>query len=72
MYACVAGAMRALNLKGIVHRDLKPQNILLCHQDKAVATASPADITLKIGAFFIFVTSTNFTLFRFEQLCIVL
>ncbi len=46
------GAMRALNSKGIVHRDLKPQNILLCHSgSKSVSSA--ADITLKIGKYFI-------------------
>lgn len=43
----LAGAMRALFVKGIVHRDLKPQNILLSHTCKSLP--APAKITLKIG-----------------------
>lgn len=42
----IAGAMRALYVKGIVHRDLKPQNILLCHKK---ANPMPHDITLKVS-----------------------
>lgn len=45
----LAGAMRALFLKGIVHRDLKPQNILLSHCCKSLPP--PAKITLKIADF---------------------
>jgi serine/threonine-protein kinase ULK/ATG1 len=43
----LAGAMRALQIKGIVHRDLKPQNILLSHAGKP--NPQPSDIRLKIG-----------------------
>jgi len=45
----LAGAMRALQLKGIVHRDLKPQNILLSHAGRA--HPQPNDIRLKIADF---------------------
>ncbi|XP_063708462.1 serine/threonine-protein kinase ULK2 [Culicoides brevitarsis] len=45
----LAGAMRALFVKGIVHRDLKPQNILLSHTCKSLP--APAKITLKIADF---------------------
>jgi len=45
----LAGAMRALYVKGIVHRDLKPQNILLSHSCKILPP--PSKITLKIADF---------------------
>lgn len=49
----VAGAMKALYIKGIVHRDLKPQNILLSH-NHGKSLPEPSEITLKIGKLIIY------------------
>ncbi|XP_044728249.1 serine/threonine-protein kinase ULK2 isoform X2 [Chrysoperla carnea] len=46
----LAGAMKALYVKGIVHRDLKPQNILLSHNGTKVCP-QPSEIRLKIADF---------------------
>jgi len=54
----LAGALKALSVKGIVHRDLKPQNILLSyslryqHTHTNIIFIPYSDITLKIGRYF--------------------